>query len=257
MAQITGGVDPARSAVFAPLSDLGRAELVARRLQDAITAGVLHDGERLPSESDLGRRFGVAVVTAREALDMLRRGGLICTRRGRDGGSFVTFDPDSARRHTDERIRELSRVELRDLAVHYGAIAGMAAEMAADRASEADVEGLAELEAVADETTEGGARRAVARFQLEIAALSQSPRLVREELRMQAEAGALIWMCLRDEDYRHRSVAARRRIVDAIGRGDAAGAREITMLRIAGGVEWLLEEKTRLETAFEDALPVH
>ncbi|GAA4482974.1 FadR/GntR family transcriptional regulator [Microbacterium panaciterrae] len=254
MAQVTAGADPARSAVFAPLSDLGRAELVERRLQDAITSGVLHDGERLPSESQLGRRLGVAVVTAREALEALRDAGLIQTRRGRDGGSFVTFDPETALRFTNERIRSISSVELRDASTHYSAIAGMAAELAADRAGEEDVQGLRELEDQADLSTEGGARRAVARFQLEVAALSQSPRLVREELRLQAEIGSLIWMGMRAEDQRIRSAEARRAEIDAIRDADIAAARRIAVLRIADGVEWLLDEKTRLEVAAESAV---
>jgi len=245
--QLTAGVDPARSVVFAPLSDVGRAELVLQRLQNAITGGVLHDGERLPSESELGRRLGVAVVTVREALESLRDAGLIDTRRGRDGGSFVTFDPETARRFVDARIHGLSRLDLRDAAVQYSAIAGMAAEIAADRASEDDVAGLRELEEQADATTGTGARRAVARFQLEVAALSQSPRLVREELRLQAEIGSLLWLCLRDEHVRTRSTAARAAVIDALAAADPERARSVTLQRITGAVEWLLDEKTRLE----------
>lgn len=247
MSQMTAGVDPARSAVFAPLSDVGRAEMVLQRLQHAITGGVLHDGERLPSESELGRRLGVAVVTVREALESLRDAGLVDTRRGRDGGSFVTFDRETARRFLDARIHGLSRLDLRDAAVQYSAIAGTAAELAADRASEEDVTGLRELEAQADAATPGGARRAVARFQLEIAALSQSPRLVREELRLQAEFGSLLWLCLRESDVRIRSTTARRGVIDALEAADPERARALTLRRVAGAVEWLLEEKTRLE----------
>src|SRR6478735_3578296 len=77
---------------------------------DAIVAGVLRDGERLPSESELAKRLGVAVVTAREALVALRDKGLVLTRRGRDGGSFVTHDRDAAARMLDGRVRALSRI---------------------------------------------------------------------------------------------------------------------------------------------------
>ena len=80
-----------RAAIFAPLDGAGRAELVLQRLTDAIMLGVLHDGERLPSEAELARQLGVATVTAREALEILRRNKLVHTKRGRDGGSFVTF----------------------------------------------------------------------------------------------------------------------------------------------------------------------
>src|SRR5689334_24948820 len=79
----------ARSAMFAPLDQVGRAEAVAARLVDAITLGLLADAEQLPSEAELAAQFGVATVTVREALVSLREQGLVETRRGRGGGSFV------------------------------------------------------------------------------------------------------------------------------------------------------------------------
>ena len=56
----------AREAIFAQLVESGRAEQVAQRLTDAIILGVLTPGERLPSESELAKRFGVALITVRE-----------------------------------------------------------------------------------------------------------------------------------------------------------------------------------------------
>jgi len=73
---------PARAAIFAPIGDEGRALLVERRLAEAIRSGMLVDGERLPSESELAHLFGVALVTAREALVALREQGLVTTVRG-------------------------------------------------------------------------------------------------------------------------------------------------------------------------------
>ena len=152
MPHATGRVDAARAVVFAPLDGTGRAELVEQRLTDAIVSGVLRDGERLPSESDLSRSLGVALVTAREALEGMRDKGLVRTRRGRDGGSFVTFDRESAGRMLESRLRGHSRIELRDLTLHVGAIAGTAAEIAADRATEDDLETLVAIDEQADLT---------------------------------------------------------------------------------------------------------
>src|SRR6188472_2864774 len=216
MPHATGRVDAARAVVFAPLDGTGRAELVEQRLTDAIVSGVLRDGERLPSESELSRSLGVALVTAREALEGMRDKGLVLTRRGRDGGSFVTYDRDAARRLIDARLHELTRIELRDLALHAAAIAGTAAEVAADRASDDDLETLQAIDDRADLRTAGGARRAVGRFQLEVAAVSQSPRLVHEELKLQAEGGPLLWLCLREQEYRDQSARCRAEIIRAI-----------------------------------------
>lgn len=245
----TGHRDAARSVVFAPLEGAGRAELVEQRLTDAIVSGVLHDGERLPSESELSRSLGVALVTAREALDALRTHGLVRTRRGRDGGSFVTYDRDTAARLLEQRLHGHSRIELRDLALHAAAIAGMAAEVAADRASDDDLESLTQLHEGADLSTVGGARRTAGQFQLEVAAVSQSPRLVREEVRLQAEAGPLLWMSLRDPDMRERQAAARRRVIDAIRDVDPAAARAAAVAPIDDALAWLVDQKLRLEAA--------
>jgi DNA-binding FadR family transcriptional regulator len=252
MPHATGRVDAPRAVVFAPLEGAGRAELVEQRLTDAIVSGVLRDGERLPSESDLSRSLGVAVVTAREALEVLRDKGLVRTTRGRDGGSFVTFDREAAGRMLEARLRGHSRIELRDLALHVGAIAGTAAEVAADRASEDDLESLQTIHDQADLDTAGGARRAVSRFQLEVAAISQSPRLVREEIRLQAEAGPLLWLCLREREYRDRSAAARERVVRAIRDVDPAAARDATIRHTTSALEWLVRERLRLDTASRD-----
>ncbi|WP_461471875.1 FadR/GntR family transcriptional regulator [Microbacterium sp. HJ5] len=247
MPHATGRVDAARAVVFAPLDGTGRAELVEQRLTDAIVSGVLHDGERLPSESDLSRSLGVALVTAREALEGMRDKGFVRTRRGRDGGSFVTYDRDTAMRMLGRRLRETSRIELRDLALHTSAIAGTAAETAADRATDDDIQSLTRIADGADLSTAGGARRAVSRFQLEVAAVSQSPRLVHEEMRLQSEAGPLLWMCLREQEYRDRSALARTQIITAIADASPDSARAATITHIDSAFEWLIDERARIE----------
>ncbi|WP_314503381.1 GntR family transcriptional regulator [uncultured Microbacterium sp.] len=249
MPNATGHQDAARSVVFAPLDGTGRAELVEQRLTDAIVSGVLRDGERLPSESELSRSLGVALVTAREALEGMRDRGLVRTRRGRDGGSFVTYDRDAAARLLEARIRGHSRIELRDLALHVSAISGTAAEVAADRASNDDLETLVAIHDGADLSTAGGARRALSRFWLEVAAISQSPRLVREEVRLQSEAGPLLWLCLREQEYRDLSAASRTRVIDAIRAVDPVTARAAVIAQATAALDWLVDEKVRLEAS--------
>ena len=62
---------------------------MVQRITEAIHLGLLADGEQLPVEVELARQFGVAPMTVREALAELRDQGLVETRRGRTGGSFV------------------------------------------------------------------------------------------------------------------------------------------------------------------------
>ncbi len=237
----------ARAAVFAPLDGSGRAELVAQRLTDAIALGVLADGEKLPTEATMARQWGVATVTAREALEVVRARGLITTRRGRDGGSFVTYSPAGAGWMLDARLRATSRVALRDLATHSQAIVGMAAELAADRATPANLDDLARIVENGDRGDVGSRRRAQGAFLLELAALSQSARLVHEEIRLQAEFGPLMWMCLRDPDHHRRAANAQRTTIDALAAGDGERARRTIVDAMSVAVGWLLDEKSRLE----------
>ncbi len=247
-ARTTRPAPGARDAVFAQLSDAGRAEQVARRLADAIVLGVLIPGERLPSEADLAKRFRVALVTAREGLGMLREAGLVETRRGRDGGSFVVHPGDADATMLATRLRGLSQVELSDLTVYVTAIAAGCADRAAERSTPADDARLAAWLAAADFTEPAQARRSAGGFLLELAVLSQSTRLVREQIRLQAEFGPLLWLGMRDAALREATSAASGAIAAAVAGNDAERARrEVTALldRVA---RWLLSAKARIET---------
>lgn len=56
-------------------------------LRERLTRGDYAPGERLPSEAELAKAFGVSRVTVREALRLLQRDGLVKARHGR--GHFV------------------------------------------------------------------------------------------------------------------------------------------------------------------------
>ncbi len=62
---------------------------IAKSIRDAIVAGTLPVGERLPSESELAEQFAVSRPTVREALKRLAAQALIRTQRGATGGAFV------------------------------------------------------------------------------------------------------------------------------------------------------------------------
>ena len=94
---------------------------------------------------------------------------------------------------------------------------------------------------------ETAARRRQGMFQLEIAALSQSARLVREELRLQAEFAPLLWLWLREPEYRRRSLDARAAVLSALTSGRADAARKRTVAHVGEAIDWLLDTKTRLE----------
>lgn len=233
-------------AVFQPIGDEGRAALVERRIAEAIMGGVLHAGERLPAETELAQSFGVAPATAREALLALRERGLIVTRRGRNGGSFVADSADPAT-FARAALRDTSRVGLRDAAVHYLAVTTACVELAARRADPSEIELIAARLARVDRSDPVAWRRACDDAQIELSALSQSARLTREQMRLQAELSP--FLALVDSDPVERDAMKERfvRMLDAVSAGEATRASGLIRESVAHAVDWLIDHRTRLE----------
>jgi len=213
--------------MFTPIGDAGRAELVEKRLTDAITGGHLRAGDRLPSEADLARTMGVSPVTVREALLGLRSRGLVVTRRGRHGGSFVsdTADPLVFAR---DALRASSRLALRDLGAHYGALTMAGVRLAARRAAPPELVAMRARLARLDTDDPGPWRQSMDDLQLELVALSQSARITRDQMRLQAELSPLLRLIDVDPVQRGRQRALFERVLEAVEAGDEPAASEAT-----------------------------
>ncbi|MEU0335163.1 GntR family transcriptional regulator [Streptomyces sp. NPDC006193] len=213
----------ARRAVFSPVDNRARVDAVVRRIGDAIELGLLAEGEQLPGESELAGQLGVSTVTLREALMALRQQGLVVTRRGRGGGSFVSLPEVPADDRLRTRLRGWSTEELRDLGDHWAALSGAAARLAAQRTEPADLHPLRRTAGELAAAEEAPARsRLYGRFHVELAAAAQSARLTREQVALQSEVGALLCLVLADDPYREEVAERHRSLVSAV----QDGARE-------------------------------
>jgi GntR family transcriptional regulator, transcriptional repressor for pyruvate dehydrogenase complex len=230
--------------LFTPLDTGGRADTVTQRLAKAIGLGLLLDGERLPAESQLAGQLGVSTVTLREALASLRTMGLVETRRGRGGGSFVRAPSEHPADRLERPLRLLSLHELRDIGDHRAAIAGTAARLAAERALPADVATLREhAERLRGASALTDRRRADARLHIEIAATAQSPRLTREEMNLWSEVGDLVW--LPEQDVAS-ACDEHGLLIDAIEARAPERARQIAEHHVAAQTSRLLELRLSL-----------
>jgi GntR family transcriptional regulator, transcriptional repressor for pyruvate dehydrogenase complex len=235
--------------LFAPLDSGGRADAVARRLTQAIGLGLLLDGERLPPESHLAGQFGVSPVTLRDALATLRTMGLVETRRGRRGGSFVRAPQEPHPAHLEGPLRLLSLHELRDIGDHRAAVAGAAAKLAAERALSGDLAALrGYVERLRSASTLTQRRRADARIHIEIAAMAQSPRLTREEMDLWSEVGDLVWLPVTGDQV-HAVTGEHEALADAIESQRPEHARHLAEQHVLAETERLLS--LRLELAAE------
>ncbi|MFK0000722.1 FCD domain-containing protein [Paenarthrobacter sp. NPDC090522] len=233
---------------FAPLETADRGEEVARRLRHAIELGVLEDGSQLPSESYLATRMGVSTLTLRAALAELRGLGLVETRRGKGGGSFVKANTGDVARMQKQSVGTYSLEDLRDLREFRAFLAGSAAAAAAERSSRLS---LARLEYMSDEirTSEhpADAIRADSKFHIELAASSGSVRLTRQEAELQAEVGPLIWM---DPAPRKQAAADdHARIVEAIKAGDVALSRQLAEDHVRRDMNLVIDERLELDVS--------
>ncbi|MFC9912065.1 GntR family transcriptional regulator [Streptomyces sp. NPDC127197] len=86
-------------------------EQVADDLRKKIAAGALKAGQRLDGNAKMAEHYGVAAMTIRHALDILRREGLIVSQQGR--GTFVASDPDGpdSSEEADKMVDELGEIK--------------------------------------------------------------------------------------------------------------------------------------------------
>jgi DNA-binding FadR family transcriptional regulator len=160
--------------MFSPVPVRNAFEVTIERLVQSIRLGVLVEGDRLPPERELAETFGISRVTLREAIKTLRDAGLVESRRGRGGGTFV-----AAPRH--ERARSRDKIEngiahsLDDaLALRKVVEPGVAALAASRTLSAADRSSLLEYLRASTDCQPAQRRRADSRLHLAIAALGGS-----------------------------------------------------------------------------------
>ena len=134
---------------------------VADQLRELIIRGDLAPGHRLPPEAELAPLFGVSRLTVREALRILATDGLVITKRGVRGGTFV-IEPDATHvegmlNTTLSMLALTNQVAPDDFLDAWMAIEAPAARLAATRRTDEHVEILRSL--VNAVPTETDARR--------------------------------------------------------------------------------------------------
>ena len=238
---------------FAPLATFDRGEEVGKRLRHAIELGVLEDGTQLPSESELAAKMRVSTLTLRAALAELRGRGLLETRRGKGGGSFVMANTGSIIKAERESLMAYSLEDLRDIRDYWALLAGSAAATAAERSERLSLGRLASMAVVIESSADpASATRADSRFHIELAASSGSVRLTREEMAMQAEVGPLIWAV----PAGHGSAAAEHAaIVEAIRSGDAIRARTLAEEHVRSDMNRVLDLRMSVDASPEEYPP--
>jgi DNA-binding FadR family transcriptional regulator len=238
--------------VFSSLSESARVQAVAQRITAAVHLGLLSPGDQLPSEADLASKLSVSTVTVREALVHLRAQGLIETKRGRHGGSFVRRTSGTPKDVLNTRLRTYTAAEWLDICDEQLAVEAGVAYLAAERATREDIDRLhAVMGMLSAARTPAERYKADSQFHLALAVVSQSERLARSAIRIQGETADVLWLPIPDDELDAAVIqSAHAEIVAAIEAENAelasrlarahaqAGARRIRQLHlkaVAGG----------------------
>jgi DNA-binding FadR family transcriptional regulator len=126
---VTAGLELA--SVLRPVRAGNAFEETVERLLTVIKLGVVGPGQRFPAERDLAVQLGISRVTLREAIRELQQAGFIESRRGRSGGTFVTYRPPAPSRGELRRIAREDGGELTDALTFRMAVETGAAQLLA------------------------------------------------------------------------------------------------------------------------------
>jgi DNA-binding FadR family transcriptional regulator len=121
------------TGVLRPVREGNAFEETVERLLTVIKLGLVGPGERFPAERDLATQLGISRLTLREAIHELNEAGYVCSRRGRFGGTFVTYDRPSPSSTELRRLARQDADKLTDALIFRLAVEAGAAEALAGR----------------------------------------------------------------------------------------------------------------------------
>lgn len=233
---MTVGVD--LGAVLRPVREGNAFEETVERLLTVIKLGLVAPGERFPPERELAAQLGISRLTLRDAIGELSRAGYVESRRGRLGGTFITYSRPAPsvgelRRLATEHGEKLTDALTFRFAVETGAADMLAQQLAAEDSGGQREQLLARLAEV-NGACPADYRRLDTLFHLSIGELTGSSLLsaacAEARLRLNDLLNAIPVL---QPNIAH-AAAQHAAIVDAILAGDPERARSAVAEHLAG-----------------------
>lgn len=177
-----------------PDRSLSLVERTAHQIETAAAVGLLEPDIRLPREVVLASNLGISAMTLRQVLAEIRNRGMIVTKRGNSGGSFVTSNPAAISNLTITRLNTITGLELQDLTNATASVLVKSCQLASELhlgRDRAKLHSAAEALGAARSSVE--LRRASLLLHLAIATVARSPRLTNQTLALLTEFNLLRW----------------------------------------------------------------
>ncbi|WDV50496.1 FCD domain-containing protein [Streptomyces coeruleorubidus] len=228
-----GEVRDGLTPVLRPVRAGNGFEEALEQILQVVRLGLVPGGGRLPAERELAERLGISRVTLREVLKVLQDQGLVESRRGRYGGTFVLPRNDAG--GEDELRRRIAEVDIEDMlrfreVLEVGA-AGLCATYGLSQEQELR---LRQALSRTHDAPLGDYRRRDTLFHLTLAELCGSPTLTAQYAAVRATVNDLldcIPLLVRNLEHSQRQHTA---LVEAVLDRDADGAREMMREHCAG-----------------------
>lgn len=131
--------------MFAEIQQNKITQQIIHQIHTAIIVGKLAPGDKLPSENDLIKQFGISKQTLRESLRALEHMGLIETRKGMGGGSFVIEVDTEIAKMGLLNYFYFKNLSIKDLSVVRKLIEPYSAKIAAENMSDKEILELKKL----------------------------------------------------------------------------------------------------------------
>ncbi|MGW0546793.1 FadR/GntR family transcriptional regulator [Streptomyces altiplanensis] len=232
MADEIGSVDRL-TPVLRPVRAGNGFEEALEQILQVLRLGLVPVGERLPAERELADRLRISRVTLREVLKVLQDQGLVESRRGRYGGTFVLPHPDAS--GEGELRRRVESVDVED-ALRFREVleVGAAGLCAAHGLAEDGARRLRAALAATHDAPLADYRRRDTLLHLTLAELSGSPSLTAQYAAVRATVNGLldcIPLLVRNLEHSQQQHTA---LVEAVLDGDADGAREVMREHCSG-----------------------
>lgn len=238
-----------RPHMFSRVSPGRASNLIVEQIRLLIRDGQLSVGDRLPSERELGERFGVSRVTVREALRGLEANGLVTVKVGARGGAFVT-SPTSEQ--VGEGLADLlafTIVDPSDVTEARQVFELGIVPLVCRRADEQDIADLLEICDRAEARMQDGGEYPVslsAEFHVRVAKAAHNPAI---ELLARSFHGPMLRSLLRaqeeDPQVGIKGTQEHREFIDAVRMRDVAAATAVMTAHLARTAERLRRESKK------------
>ncbi len=130
--------------LFSPIESKRTFEEISSKVKDLVFEGTLKPGDRLPSEVELAKQFGVGRQSVREALRLLELSGFISVQKGYGGGPVVKDTISTRIRNLYLDAFRMEKITIDEFATARTVIEKAIINEVIDQADESDIKRLQE-----------------------------------------------------------------------------------------------------------------